>query len=100
MAETSDFSLGKRMRSMPQTLAELGPGDSLGVGLAAFLSGVSTTTRRTSSASPVLRNLKVFEELVSLFKARAARPSKGWPDYDAYLDVGLFPHRILPDEIL
>lgn len=89
------------MRSMPQTLAELGPGDSLGVGLAALLSGVSNyyALDIVHFSNPE-RNLKVFEELVSLFKARAARPTKGWPDYDAYLGVGLFPHRILPDEIL
>ena len=89
------------LRSMPQTLAELGPGDSLGVGLAALLSGVSNyyalDILRFSNPE---RNLKVFEELVSFFRSRAARPTKGWPDYDVYLDVGLFPHRILSDEIL
>jgi hypothetical protein len=78
------------MRSMPQTLAEPGPGDSLGVGLAALLSGISNyyALDIVRFSSPE-RNSKVFEELVSLFKARAARQSKGWPDYDAYLDVGL-----------
>src|SRR5216683_257082 len=87
------------MRYMPQTLAELGPGDSLGVGLAALLSGVSNyyALDIVHFSSPE-QNLKVFEELVSLFKTRAARPTKGWPDYDGYLDTGLFPHRILPDE--
>jgi hypothetical protein len=89
------------MRSMPQTLAEIGPGDSLGVGLAALLSGVSNyyALDIVRFSSPE-RNLKVFENLVSLFKARAARPTKGWPDYDAHLNVGLFPYSILSDEIL
>jgi hypothetical protein len=89
------------MRSLPRTLAELGPGDSLGVGLAALLSGVSNYyALDIVHFSRTERNLKVFEDLVSLFKARVARPTKGWPDYDAYLGVGLFPHRILSDETL
>jgi hypothetical protein len=89
------------MRSIPQTLAELGPGDSLGVGLAALLSGVKNyyALDIVHFSSPE-RNLKVFEDLVNLFRARVARPTKGWPEYDTYLDVGLFPHRILRDEIL
>jgi hypothetical protein len=95
------FLWANGMRSMPQTLAELGPGDSLGVGLAALLSGVSNYyALDIVHFSDPERNLKVFEELVGLFKARAARPTKGWPDYDAFLDVGLFPHCILSDEIL
>lgn len=89
------------MRSVPNTLAELGPGDSLGVGLAAMLSGVNNYY-----ALDVVRysntelNLKIFEELVALFKARAERPSKGWPDCDRYLDAQLFPSHILTEEVL
>jgi hypothetical protein len=61
------------MRSMPGTLAELGPGDSIGVGLAALLSGVDRyyaldVVRFSDAAS----NLMIFEELVALFKARDA----------------------------
>lgn len=86
---------------MPRTIAELGPGDSLGVGLAALLSGVSNYyALDVIRFSNPARNLKIFEELVALLKARAPRPSKGWPDYDAHLDNGLFPRHILTDELL
>ncbi|HEY5134113.1 MAG TPA: class I SAM-dependent methyltransferase [Candidatus Krumholzibacteriaceae bacterium] len=59
------------MRSMPLTLAELGPGDSIGVGLAALLSGVNRyyalDVVRFSDADS---NLRIFEELAGLFRAR------------------------------
>jgi hypothetical protein len=89
------------MRAIPSTLAELGPGDSLGVGLAAMLCGVN----RYYALDVVMHsntdvNLKIFDELVRLFKARAARPTKGWPDFDEYLDSTLFPSHILTDRVL
>lgn len=89
------------IRSIPNTLAELGPGDSLGVGLAAILSDVDNY-----NALDVVRhlnsdlNLKIFDELVKLFQTRAARPTKGWPDFDSYLDESLFPSHILTDDVL
>jgi hypothetical protein len=89
------------MRTVPSTILELGPGDSLGTGLAALLSGAERyaavdAVRHASvtSTRPVLR------ELVALFQARAPRPVKGWPDYDAELDARLFPSSILTDESL
>jgi len=89
------------MRSIPKTLAELGPGDSLGTGLAAMLCGVNNyfaldVVRHSSTEI----NVKIFDELVALFKSRAERPSKGWPDFDKYLDENLFPGHILDDELL
>src|SRR5262249_40500844 len=45
-------------------------------------------------------NLRIFDELVELLGKRAPRPQKGWPDYDAHLDSGLFPSHILGDELL
>lgn len=89
------------MRSIPKTLAELGPGDSLGVGLAAMLCGVDRyfaldVVRHSCSEI----NLKIFDELVALFRSRAARPAKGWPDFDKYLDDQLFPSHILRAERL
>jgi hypothetical protein len=89
------------LRSMPATIAELGPGDSIGVGLAAILSGVNHYY-----ALDVVEyanrdfNLKIFDELVSLFKMHAARPIKGWPDYDMYLDENYFPSHILTQDVL
>lgn len=87
------------LRTMPKTLAELGPGDSIGTGLAAMLSGVDRyfaldVVRFANSAA----NLQIFDELVALFRRRASRPQKGWPDFDTYLDDHLFPSHILTEE--
>jgi hypothetical protein len=89
------------MHSIPNTLAELGPGDSIGIGLAAMLSGVdnyySLDVVRFANTN---LNLKIFDELVTLFRHRTARPTKGWPDFDCYLDENLFPSHILTEEVL
>src|SRR3954471_22067499 len=56
------------MRSIPQSLAELGPGNSLGVGLAAMLCGVDRYVALdvVNYSNPRV-NLAVFDELVDLF---------------------------------
>jgi hypothetical protein len=89
------------MRDLPQTVAELGPGGSLGIGLAALLSGAqSYYGLDVVTYTDAVRNLGVLEGLVALFKQRAARPQKGWPDFDEHLDGKLFPGSILTDEVL
>ena len=81
---------------MPARVAELGPGDSLGVGLAALLSGASEyfafDVHRYATTD---RTLAIFDQLVQLFTTRAARPVKGWPEIDDLLDDCLFPSGIL-----
>ena len=89
------------LRAVPDTVAELGPGDSLGIGLAAMLSGVNhycalDVVRHANVES----NLAIFDQLLRLFIARAARPKKGWPDFDEYLDDRLFPSHILDEATL
>lgn len=89
------------MKTMPESVAEIGPGNSLGVGIAALLSGSSKYLALDVVAySDVEENLNVFDQLLYLFKNRVARPSKSWPDYDMYLDENLFPSDILTDEVL
>lgn len=89
------------LRTIPDTMAELGPGDSLGTGLAALLSGVNHYyALDVVHYAHTPRNLVIFDELVALFQRRAARPTKGWPDYDAYLDASLFPSHILTRSVL
>jgi hypothetical protein len=89
------------MHYIPETVAELGPGDSLGVGVAALLSGVKNYYAfDVISFANVESNLRILHELVDLFKKRAGRPSKGWPDYDQYLNEQLFPAHILTEQIL
>ena len=52
------------LRQMPESAAELGPGDSLGIGLAALISGVKSyfALDVVRYANPK-RNLEIFEEL-------------------------------------
>lgn len=89
------------MREMPGTVLELGPGSSLGTGLCALLSGA-----RQYAAVDGVRHAdahattQVLRELVGLFAARAPRPRKGWPDFDADLDERLFPSSILTPALL
>ena len=84
---------------IPETVAELGPGDSLGVGLAALLSGANhyygfDVVRYAETE----RNLRIFEELVRLFRRRAPTPDKdGFPPIEPFLDDGLFPSAALPE---
>lgn len=98
------FSWRTGMREMPRTVAELGPGSSLGVGLAALLSGAEKyyALDVLRYAEPN-RNLRVFDELVELFSRRTAwRQGKkpAWTDISDDLDPGGFPSHILSDELL
>lgn len=89
------------LSTIPETVAELGPGDSLGVGLAALLCGARRyyALDVQEYANPAA-NLAMLDRLVELFRTRAPRPSEGWPDFDRYLDARLFPSHILTDTLL
>jgi len=90
------------LSTMPQTVAELGPGDSLGIGLAALLSGAQKyyafdVVQFANSE----RNLMVFEELVELFHKRASIPDDSqFPSCKPHLDCYDFPAGILTQERL
>jgi hypothetical protein len=78
------------MKAVPSTVAELGPGSSLGVGIAALLSGIREyvaldLVRHADAAT----NVAMLDGLVRLFEARAATTA-GLP----------FPHHILTDSLL
>ncbi|HSG27936.1 MAG TPA: hypothetical protein VLA34_05600, partial [Candidatus Krumholzibacterium sp.] len=60
------------LEDVPRTLAELGPGDSIGTGLAAMLSGVDRYIGLdVVPYSHTGSNIRIFDELVGLFRARA-----------------------------
>ena len=85
-----------------KAVAELGPGDSLGIGLCALLCGaeryiaLDALPHATADA-----NLAVFDELVELFKAGAAIPDdREFPDVHPKLSTYEFPSRLLSHEVL
>ncbi|MEO8019664.1 MAG: methyltransferase domain-containing protein [Pseudomonadota bacterium] len=96
---------------VPRVVAELGPGDSIGIGLAALLCGAEKYFAFDVVAYPDLRgNLAVFDELVELLRRREPIPGGdefpslqplitdlGFPVTlldDARLAVGLAPARV------
>jgi len=84
------------MRGMPRTVLEIGPGSSLGTGLCALLSGAERYAAVDGVRhADALATSQVLRELLARFAARAPRPRKGWPDFDADLDERLFPSSIL-----
>jgi hypothetical protein len=86
---------------VPQTIAELGPGESIGVGIAAILCGAQRYFGLdVSSHWNVHQNLKLLNDLTMFLEARSPRPDKGWPDFDPFLDEQLFPSRLLTRELL
>lgn len=91
-AEVSD-------RTSPACVAELGPGDSLGLGLAAMLCGADRyygLDRLRFANAP--HNLKIFDELVELFRRRAPMPGDdALPHVHPRLPDYAFPSKLLDD---
>lgn len=86
----------------PPVVAEIGPGDSIGIGLAALISGSQEyygfDLVRYVNLS---RNLTIFDELVALFAARAGIPDDlEFPDAKPKLASYDFPHTVLPQDHL
>lgn len=83
----------------PRTVAELGPGDSLGIGLAALISGCDAyfALDVVEYAAPE-GNLAVFDELVGLFRDRVAIPGEDeFPKAKPYLDSYEWPDGLFDD---
>lgn len=98
LVRNASFGFSPRGKSV----AELGPGDSLGIGLSALLSGASEylaldAVRHTKVAT----NLAIFDELVDLFKQRTAIPDNSeFPNLHPRLPDYSFPEGVLPDSSL
>jgi hypothetical protein len=87
---------------VPRTVAEIGPGSSIGLGLSAVLSGCQRYYGfdLVSHIDPT-DNLALFDELVEMFRSRQrSTNSGGFPNYAAYLDKNRFPSAILTEERL
>lgn len=77
----------------PKVIAELGPGDSLGIGLAGLLSGADRYFGLdVVRFADFKRNLRIFDELVELFRCRAPIPgAEEFPHVLPGLDDYAFP---------
>lgn len=86
----------------PKRVAELGPGNSLGIGLAALLSGAKSylafdVVQHATNRS----NLEIFDGLIELFRARANIPgSDEFPQIKPRIDSYGFPYEALPDAVV
>lgn len=90
------------LSTLPRVIIELGPGDSIGTGLAALLSGAdkyyALDAKRYGSAQ---MNLDILEELVALFTSRTSIPDHTeFPRIKPPLQSYEFPHHILADNHL
>jgi hypothetical protein len=84
------------------TVAELGPGDSIGIGLAALISGAEKYyALDVVEFANIQRNLAIFEELVLMFKRQEDIPGEDeFPNVKPKIDDYGFPHDILTHDRL
>jgi hypothetical protein len=86
----------KGLNTWPKIIAELGPGDSLGIGLAGLISGSEKyyAFDIVEDAKPE-RNLKIFDDLLELFNGRSDVPGEDeFPRVKPYLGDYSFPEEI------
>jgi hypothetical protein len=83
-------------------VAELGPGDSIGIGVAALLCGAEKYyALDLVRYSDLRRTLAMFDELVRLYATREPVPGGGeFPALKPVLDSDAFPRQILDDATL
>lgn len=94
------YDAGMRMKL--KRIAELGPGDSFGIGICGVLCGVNEYYALDAKEHACTkRNMAVFAELVELFKERASIPDGSeFPNLSPVLNDYSFPHNILSDDAL
>lgn len=86
----------------PRVVAELGPGDSLGTGIAALLTGAERLYAFdvVRYANPS-QNVRILDELVALFSRREPVPADDeFPEVKPRLDSYSFPRELLAEEPL
>ena len=94
--------LSKYSHNAPKVIAELGPGDSIGVCLAALLSGTEKIYAfDVNNTINIEENLKIFDELIELFKNLTPIPGNDiYPRLNPHLDSYDFPKNLITREIL
>jgi hypothetical protein len=87
---------------IPEKVIEFGPGDSLGIGLCALLSG--TKEYRALDAVKhvdIVKNRALFEEIIKLFEMKASIPdNREFPHIHPKLDSYDFPAKIFREDII
>ncbi len=88
--------------TQPDVVAELGPGYSIGVGLASLISGAGKYYGLdVVDYSTNKRNIEIFDELVDLFKQQEDIPNESeFPMLEPYLKSYKFPSHILTEQHL
>ncbi len=90
------------MSEIPRAVAELGPGDSLGIGVAALLSG--TEFYCAFDIDNFIRseqNMKILDEMLALFETRSPVPDEvEFPRLFPRLNNYSFPDNIIGDDTL
>jgi hypothetical protein len=86
----------------PKIVAELGPGDSLGIGLSALISGCDKYfSLDVVEHANAVRNRKIFDELVMLFENRTPIPGNDeFPRVGPHVEEHGFPSDILVENRL
>jgi SAM-dependent methyltransferase len=93
------MTLDAGARRYPRVVAELGPGSSLGIGLAALIGGAERyfAFDVVRLAADREANLAVFDALVQLFKDRTPIPGQDeYPTVHPRLASYEFPHELVP----
>lgn len=90
------------LNTNPQVVAELGPGDSLGIGLTALIFGAEEYHAfDVVEFADIKKNLSVFDEIVMFAQEKRNIPDENeFPAVKPYLDNYSFPHAIFPKERL
>lgn len=90
------------LKAPPRVVAELGPGNSLGIGLAALLCGAERYHAfDVVPHAQIKRSLAVLDELIALFRDRADIPGPDeFPQVHPLLPSYAFPHDLLDDRTL
>jgi hypothetical protein len=90
------------LSTSPAVVAELGPGDYLGVGLAALLSGANKYyALDIVKFSQTLRDLEMVDKLIDLFRNKERIPDQQeFPQVKPHLESYEFPAHILNDDRL